>query len=66
MNSHPHAAPKLVTTTETSAPAATPAACPILAAAKAKMKALKKIRKHENRRLFLSWCSCLHALGFSF
>jgi hypothetical protein len=57
---------ELVVATGPSVPAATAETCPILAAAKAKVKALKKIRKHESRRLFLSWCSCLHALGFSF
>jgi len=62
MNSHSHAAPELVLTTEASAPTA----CPILAAAKARAKALKKWRKQERLRFFSSVCSSLHALGFSF
>ncbi len=36
---------------------------------KARAKAIKKIKKQreqEHRRFFFSWCSCLHALGFSF
>jgi len=37
-----------------------------LAAAKARVKALKKLRKRESRQLFMGWCACLHALGFSF
>lgn len=49
-----------------SAPAAGATPCPVLAVVKAPAKALKKWRKHENRRLFFSWCACLHALGFSF
>jgi hypothetical protein len=57
---------ELVVAAGPSVPAATVEACPILAAAKAKIKAMKKLRKHESRRLFMGWCSCLHALGFSF
>jgi hypothetical protein len=66
MNSHPHAAPELVLTTEVSPPTTTPVACPLLAAAKARAKALKKWRKQERLRFFSSVCSSLHALGFSF
>ena len=33
---------------------------------KARAKAIKKQRKQEDRRFFISWCSCIHALGFSF
>ena len=39
---------------------------PTRAEIKARAKAIKKLRKHEQRRYFFSWCSCLHALGFSF
>ncbi|WP_210517422.1 hypothetical protein [Hymenobacter terricola] len=37
-----------------------------LSAIKARAKAIKKLRKQEDRRYFISWCSCIHALGFSF
>lgn len=33
---------------------------------KARAKAIKKARKQEDRRYFFSWCSCLHAIGFSY
>ena len=33
---------------------------------KARAKAIKKYRKQEDRRFFFSWCSCLHAIGFSY
>jgi hypothetical protein len=66
MNSHPHAAPELVLTSEVSTPTTTPAVCPILAAAKARAKALKKWRKQERLRFFSGVCASLHALGFSF
>ncbi|WP_208173640.1 hypothetical protein [Hymenobacter negativus] len=33
---------------------------------KARAKAIKKQRKQEDRRFFFSWCSCLHAIGFSY
>jgi len=33
---------------------------------KARAKAIKKLRKQEDRRFFFSWCSCLHAIGFSY
>jgi hypothetical protein len=33
---------------------------------KARAKAIKKARKQEDRRFFFSWCSCLHAIGFSY
>lgn len=56
--------PVLATGPGTPAASATP--CPVLAAVKARAKLLKKWRKHEHRRLFFSWCACLHALGFSF
>jgi len=57
---------ELVVATGPSVPAATAETCPILAAAKVKVKALKKLRKRESRQLFMGWCACLHALGFSF
>ena len=66
MNSHPHSAPESALATGTSALDPTSATCPIAAAVKARAKALKKHRKHENRRFFFGLCSCLHALGFSF
>lgn len=37
-----------------------------LSAIKARAKAIKKQHKQEGRRFFISWCSCFHALGFSF
>lgn len=43
-----------------------PVAHPTRAEIKARAKAIKKLRKHEQRRYFFGWCSCLHALGFSF
>ena len=65
MQAHPTSSPEPVAPTgNTLADVAAP--CPILAAVKARTKALKKMRKHENKRLFFGWCSCLHALGFSF
>lgn len=33
---------------------------------KARAKAIKKLRKQEDRRYFFSWCACLHAIGFSY
>ncbi|RZK22379.1 MAG: hypothetical protein EOO63_18340 [Hymenobacter sp.] len=65
MQAPPTFSPESVAATETNlVPSVAP--CPILAAVKARAKTLKKMRKHENKRLFLGWCSCLHALGFSF
>jgi hypothetical protein len=66
MQTHPHFSTEAVVATGPSVVAPVAEVCPIVAAAKARVKALKKIRKHESRRLFFSWCSCLHALGFSF
>jgi hypothetical protein len=37
-----------------------------MAEIKARAKAIKKQRKQEDRRFFFSWCSCLHAIGFSY
>jgi hypothetical protein len=65
MQAHPTYSPEPVAATDSN-PVASSAPCPILAAVKERAKALKKIRKHENKRLFFGWCSCLHALGFSF
>lgn len=39
---------------------------PTPAEIKARAKAIKKYRKHENRRFFHGLCQCLHAIGFSF
>ena len=66
MQTSAHSPAELVVAAGPSVSAATVETCPILAATKAKVKAMKKIRKHEGRRLFMGWCSCLHALGFSF
>jgi|GEM_PF-3436965 len=65
MQAHPTARPEPVAATG-NALADVAAPCPILAAVKDRAKALKKMRRHENKRLFFGWCSCLHALGFSF
>jgi len=65
MQARPTSSPEPVAATgNTLANVAAP--CPILAAVKARAKTLKKMRKHENKRLFFGWCACLHALGFSF
>ena len=40
--------------------------CPVAAIVKSPLKQLKKLRKQELRRFFISWCEGLHALGFSF
>ena len=37
-----------------------------LSEVKARAKAIKKLRKQEDRRYFFSWCACLHAIGFSY
>lgn len=42
------------------------APCPVVAIVKSPLKQLKKLRKQELRRFFISWCEGLHALGFSF
>ncbi|MGI4834421.1 MAG: hypothetical protein ACRYFK_13275 [Janthinobacterium lividum] len=39
---------------------------PTRADVKARAKAMRKHRKHENRRFFHGLCQCLHAIGFSF
>ena len=64
MQAHPPSAPELVPTASSPADLAAPSL--ILADAKARAKALKKWRKHERTRLFISWCASWHALGFSF
>lgn len=64
MHSHPHSAPELVPTA--TSPTDTAASCLVLSAVKARARALKKWRKHERTRLFVSWCASWHALGFSF
>ncbi|WP_151088884.1 hypothetical protein [Hymenobacter baengnokdamensis] len=66
MTTYSPSAPESVPATEASDVQATIVPCPIVAAVKARAKALKKLRKHENKRFFFSWCACLHALGFSF
>jgi len=65
MQAHPTSSPESVAATEITVTAGNTSS-PGMLAAKAHTKALKKIRKHENKRLFFGWCSCLHALGFSF
>lgn len=65
MQAHPTSSPESVAATEITVTASS-APGPDMLAVKARAKALKKIRKHENKRLFFGWCSCLHALGFSF
>ena len=64
MQTHPHPTPELAPAKYDLAEVAAP--CPRLAAVKAHAKALKKWRKHERTRLFMSWCAGWHALGFSF
>jgi hypothetical protein len=66
MQTPAHIPAELVVAAGLSVPAATVETCPILAAAKAKIKAMKKIRKHEQRRVFMGLCASFHALGFSF
>jgi len=65
MQSHPHSPSESVLATSNSAPDLA-APCPVLAAVKARAKSLKKWRKHERTRLFISCCAGWHALGFSF
>ena len=48
------------------APSQPAPARPTPAEVKARAKAIKKHRKHENRRFFHGLCQCLHAIGFSF
>jgi hypothetical protein len=63
MNTSPHLpfAPALA-----AGSSATAASGPVAAAAQAPLKLLKKLRKQEQRRLFIGWCASWHALGFSF
>ena len=66
MQSYP--LPSAATAHPTGSPARYNAFSP--AAIKARAKAIKKARKkevkQEQQRVFISWCSCFHALGFSF
>jgi hypothetical protein len=66
MQPHPHSAPHTVQVIVPSASLPLAAPCPVLTTVKARAKALKKWRKQERLRFFLSLCSSFHALGFSF